>query len=198
MRKIILYMVYSFDGYICGPKDELDWENQDPAISMELIPDLLKTVDSMILGRVLYEGFSQAWPAMAKDPNSPKELVDFANWVVDSPKYVVSKTLEKAEWNNSYVLSVQNDEDIIKEVTKLKESTGGDIVLFGGARLAQTLVRLQLVDEYRLKVQPVVLGEGKMLFKDLKTRNSLQLIYSKAFEPSGVLGLYYKPAKIAQ
>lgn len=191
-------MVYSFDGYICGPKDELDWENQDPAISMELIPDLLKTVDSMILGRVLYEGFSQAWPAMAKDPNSPKELVDFANWVVDSPKYVVSKTLEKAEWNNSYVLSVQNDEDIIKEVTKLKESTGGDIVLFGGARLAQTLVRLQLVDEYRLKVQPVVLGEGKMLFKDLKTRNSLQLIYSKAFEPSGVLGLYYKPAKIAQ
>ncbi len=191
-------MVLSVDGYVSGPKGELDWEIQDPVVSMSLIPDLLKTVDSMIMGRVLYEGFSQAWPAMAKDPNSPKELVEFANWLIDSPKYVVSKTLQKAEWNNSFVLSVQNDEDIIREVTNLKASQGGDIVLFGGVSLAQTLVRLNLVDEYRFKVQPIVLGKGMPLFKDLEERNKLQLTYAKAFESSGVLGVYYTPAKIAK
>ena len=189
-------MVYSLDGYVCGPNGELDWENRDESISRDMIPDLLKTVDSVIIGRVLYEGFSQAWPAMAKDPNSPNDLVEFANWLIDAPKYVISKTLEKAEWNNSTLITVKDDEDIVREVKTLKEQEGGDIVLFGGARLAQTLVRLNLIDEYRFKLQPVVLGKGMSLFKDLESRMKLKLVRSKGFD-SGVVSLYYTPEKVS-
>ncbi|MGH7204472.1 MAG: dihydrofolate reductase family protein [Candidatus Levyibacteriota bacterium] len=194
MRKLILFMVYSLDGFVAGQNDELDWEDQDPQIGRTLIPDLLKTVDTMILGRVLYEGFSQAWPAMANDPNNPTDLIKFAHWVIDSPKFVISTTLEKVTWDNSTLIKVQNDDDIVREVKNLKEQPGGDIVLFGGVRLAQTLVRLGLVDEYRFKVQPIVLGNGRALFKDLPEQRKLKLTYSKAFE-AGVVALSYEPEK---
>jgi dihydrofolate reductase len=146
----------------------------------------------MLLGRVLYQGFEQAWPAMAKDPSSPKDLVDFAHWIEDSPKIVFSKTLETVGWKNSRLVSVQDDDDIIQEVKKLKQQSGGDMVLFGGARIAQTFVKLDLIDEYRLKLQPIVLGNGKPLFKDRKDRMNLKLLQSKTFD-SGVVGLYYQP-----
>jgi dihydrofolate reductase len=185
-------MVYSLDGFVAGENNELDWENQDTEIGGYMIPDLLKTVDTMILGRVLYEGFSQAWPAMAKAPNMPEGIVDFANWVIDSPKIVISKTLKKAEWENSTLINVESDDDIVKEVKKLKEQPGGDIVLFGGVRLAQTLVKLGLVDEYRFKVQPIVLGKGKALFSGVTEQRKLKLTFSKAFK-AGVVALYYEP-----
>src|SRR2546422_6198468 len=111
MRKVILFMVISLDGFVCGPNGELDWEHQDEEVSRYLIPDLLSTVDTMLLGRVLYQGFEQAWPAMAKDPASPKDLVDFAHWVEDTPKLVFSKTLNKVTWKNSKVISVKDDDD---------------------------------------------------------------------------------------
>ncbi len=187
-------MVLSLDGFVCGPNDELDWEVRDEVVSRHLIPDLLSTVNTMVLGRVLYQGFEQAWPAMAKDPSSPKDLVDFAHWVEDSRKIVFSKTLETVGWKNSRLVSVKDDEDIVTEVKKLKQELDGDMVLFGGARFAQTLVRLDLVDEYRFKLQPVVLGKGKALFKDVTKPMKLKLMKSKAFD-SGVVALYYQPVK---
>lgn len=92
------------------------------------------------------------------------------------------------------MISVQNDEDIVKEVKKLKKQTDGDIVLFGGARIAQTFVKLGLIDEYQFKLQPIVFGKGMALFKKASSRISLKLIKSKTFD-AGVVGLYYKPVK---
>src|SRR4051812_35606946 len=109
MRKIILFMVISLDGFIGGPNGELDWEKQDPEIGKDLISELLTTVDSLIIGRVLYQGFEQYWPAAAIDPKTPKELADFANWIAHAPKTVVSNTLEKVEWENSTLLKAEND-----------------------------------------------------------------------------------------
>jgi dihydrofolate reductase len=97
MRKVILFVVVSLDGFVGGPNGELDWEVRDEEVSKSLIGDLLATVDTMLLGRVLYQGFQQAWPAMASNPSSPKELVDFAHWIEDTPKVVFSKTLGKTE-----------------------------------------------------------------------------------------------------
>jgi dihydrofolate reductase len=191
MRKVILFMVYSLDGFVGGPKGELDWESRDEEVSRQLVPEFLSTVDTMLLGRVLYQGFQQAWPAMAKNPASPKELVDFARWIEDTPKVVFSKTLGNVEWKNSRLVSVKSDDDIAKEVTKLKQQSGGDMVVFGGARFAQTLSGLGLVDEFRLKLQPVALGTGMPLFK---SRVNLKLIKSQAFK-SGVVALYYQPVK---
>jgi dihydrofolate reductase len=196
MRKIILFMVISLDGFVGGPNGELDWEKQDPEIGSYLIKDFLNTVDSMILGRVLYQGFEQYWPAAAENAKFPKELTDFAHWVNTSPKYVISKTLENVEsknnWTHSTLLKVKNDDDLVREVYTLKQQKAGDIVLFGGARMAQSLVRLGLVDEYRFKIQPVALGHGLPLFNGLKERLNLKLIKSKIFD-AGVVAAYYKP-----
>src|SRR5438876_1691901 len=109
MRKVILFMVISLDGFVGGLNGELDWENRDPEVSRYLIPDLLSTVDTMLLGRVLFQGFEEAWPAMASNTSSPKELVDFAHWVEDSPKIVFSKTLDKVGWKNSRLVSAKSN-----------------------------------------------------------------------------------------
>lgn len=194
MRKVILFMVVSLDGFVCGPNGEFDWEIRDEAVSRYLIPDLLSTVDTILLGRVLYQGFEQAWPAMAKDPSSPKDLVEFAHWIEDSPKVVFSQTLEKVAWKNSKLVRIEDDHDIVEEVARLREQQGGDMVVFGGARTAQTFAKLGLIDEYRFKLQPVALGVGRPLFKDIKDRMNLKPIKSKEFS-SGVVALYYQPIR---
>lgn len=191
MRKIILFMHMSLDGFIAGPNGELDWATKtDDVMGKYLITDLLNTTDTILVGRVLYQGFEQAWPAMASNPNSPKDLVDFAHWMEDTPKIVFSNTLEKVEWKNSKLIHVKDDNDITKEIIRLKQEPGRDMVLFGGAKFAQTLVRLELVDEYRFKLEPVVLGSGKSLFQDVKDKMKLKLVKSKVFDP--VVTLYYK------
>jgi dihydrofolate reductase len=147
--------------------------------------DLLTTVDTMILGRILYQGFQQAWPAVATTPSMPKELIDFAHWIEDSPKYVFSRSLDSLDWENSFLLKGS----IVDEVKKLKQQPGKDIVIFGGAGIVQQFAAENLIDEYRIKLEPVFLGSGKPLFKDL---TKLKLVHSKVFS-SGVIGLYYQP-----
>lgn len=181
----------SLDGYIAGPKGELDWATmKDDEMGNFLITDLLKTVDTMLLGRMLYKGFESYWPAAALNPSTPKDLVDFARWIEDTPKIVFSRTLEKTEWKNSKIIK-GNLEDEIRE---LKKQPGGDIVLFGGASMSSAVVSLGLVDEYRLKLEPVILGSGKYLFKDNRERMNLKLTKCKKFK-SGVAVLYYTTKK---
>jgi dihydrofolate reductase len=191
--KLILFMVVSLDGFVGGPNGQLDWEVRDPDVGAELVPEFQRTVKTIVIGRVLYQGFQQAWPAMAADPKSPKELVDFAHWLEDTPKVVFSTTLTTLSWGNSRLYSPKGDADIVRQISEMKRSDSGDIVVFGGARLAQTLARLGLVDEYQLKIQPIALGAGLRLFEDLPGRAKFKLLRSKAF-PSGVLGAYYGPA----
>jgi dihydrofolate reductase len=124
--------------------------------------------EALLLGRVTYQGFAKAWPSMKDD-------VGFADKFNGMPKYVVSSTLEDPEWNNSTVL----DGDVVDEVTKLRETLSGDIVVHGSARLAQTLLEHDLVDELRLMTFPVVLGTGKRLFADLTDKRRFQLAESK-------------------
>lgn len=187
-------MVVSLDGFVCGSDGELDWEAKDDEVGRYLIPELLSTVDTMLLGRVLYQGFEQYWPTAATNPSLPPDLIEFAHWVVNSPKVVFSTTLEEVSWNNSRLVKVKNEDDIVQEVQRLKQAEGGDMVLFGGARIAETFVRLGLVDEYRIKLQPIVLGTGRPLFKDIKERMHLKLLKSKGFD-SGVVALCYEPER---
>jgi dihydrofolate reductase len=194
-RKVILFMHYSLDGAVGRPNEpRMPWITPDTDLEMgrHLIPDLLKTVDTMLLGRELFQGFEQAWPAMVKAPGMPKEMVEMGQWIEDSPKHVFSKTLTKAGWKNAHVHRVTTDQDIAKKVNVLKQEEGGDMVVFGGARFAQTLTRLGLVDEYRLKLEPVVLGPDAYHLFDGTRDARLHLTHQKAFK-SGVQGLYYKP-----
>jgi dihydrofolate reductase len=136
--------------------------------------------EAQLLGRVTYQAFASAWPSVKGE---------FGDKFNNMPKYVVSSTLEKAEWNNTTVLKG----DVVKEVSKLRQRLDGDIVVHGSAKLVQTLLANDLVDELRLMVYPVVLGTGKRLFSDSSDLKRLRLKDSRAVG-DGVLILTYEPA----
>jgi dihydrofolate reductase len=136
--------------------------------------------DALLLGRVTYEGFADAWPSREGE---------FADKFNNMPKYVVSSTLENPEWNNSTVLKG----DVPAEVEKVKQKHEGDIVVHGSPRLVQTLLEHDLVDELRLMVYPVVLGSGKRLFGETSDKKPLRLADSKMVG-DGVAILTYEPA----
>jgi dihydrofolate reductase len=137
--------------------------------------------EALLLGRVTYEGFAEAWPSREGE---------FADKFNTRPKYVVSSTLEEPEWNNSTVLKG----DVAEEVEKLRQKQDGDIVVHGSARLVQTLIEHDLVDEFRLMVYPVVLGSGKRLFGEASDKKPLRLVDSKVVG-DGVAILIYEPAR---
>ena len=137
--------------------------------------------EAQLLGRVTYEGFASSWPTMSGDPFSDK--------FNSMPKYVVSQTLKKADWNNSTILKG----DVVEEVSKLKQRLRGNILVSGSARLVQTLLANDLVDELVLMVFPVVLGSGKRLFGEASDPKTLRLADSKTVG-DGVSILIYKPA----
>jgi dihydrofolate reductase len=151
--------------------DEGDKFKLDEALSSE----------ALLLGRVTYEGFAAAWPSREGE---------FADKFNAMPKYVVSSTLEEPQWTNSTVLKG----DVAEEVAKLKDEQDGDIVVHGSARLVQTLVEHDLVDELRLMVFPVVLGSGKRLFGETGDKKTLRLVDSKTVG-DGVAILVYEPAR---
>ena len=147
--------------------------------------DELMASEAQLLGRVTYEGFAKAWPAMTDDAG-------FAEKMNAMPKYVVSTTLSDAdaEWNNSTVIR----DNVADQVSRIKRETDGDILVAGSAQLVKTLNEHDLVDEYRLMVFPVVLGSGKRLF-DGGTRRTLRLVDSKPVGPDGIFVLTYEPVR---
>ncbi len=142
--------------------------------------DELERAQAQLLGRVTYEGFAAAWPSM-KGP--------FADRFNSMPKYVVSKTLEDPEWTNSIVLAGE----MASEVAGLRERLDGDILVAGSAQLVQGLLENDLIDELRLMVFPVVLGEGKRLFGPTSDLKRMQLADS-AVVGEGIATLVYTPA----
>ena len=142
--------------------------------------DELVEAEAQLLGRVTYEGFAAAWPGREGD---------FADRINGMPKYVVSSTLDNAEWNNTTVLGG----DVVEEVSKLKQDIDGVILTAGSAQLVETLIEHGLVDELRLMVFPVIVGSGKRLFGDTTDKHRLKLTDSKIVG-DGVAILTYRPA----
>lgn len=144
--------------------------------------DELVEAEAQLLGRVTYEGFAAAWPTM-------EDGAGFAEKMNSMPKYVVSSTLQEASWENTTILSG----DLTNEVAKLHREIDGVILIAGSAQLVQGLLEHDLVDELRLMVFPVLLGEGKRLFGEVSAKKSLRLTDSKTFG-DGVALLTYDPA----
>ncbi|MFN2616315.1 MAG: dihydrofolate reductase family protein [Thermoleophilaceae bacterium] len=138
--------------------------------------------EALLLGRVTYEGFAAAWPSMTDEAG-------FADKMNNMPKYVVSSTLDTADWSNSTVLRG----DVADEVAKLKQDVDGVILVPGSAQLVQTLAEHDLVDELRLMVFPVVLGSGKRLFGETDDKKPLRLADSRSVG-DGIAILTYEPA----
>lgn len=176
--KLVVTEYITLDGVMEAPNEWFFPYWSDEIAKFKL--DELLATDVHLLGRVTYTGFAGAWP-------SQTDKAGFADRMNSLPKYVVSKTMEKAEWNNSTIIK----DNIVEEVSKLKKQPGQDILVAGSATLVQILMAHDLVDEYRLLTYPVVLGKGKRLFKDGSIA-ALKLVESKSFS-SGVVLLCYQP-----
>ncbi len=189
MRKVIVTMWVTLDGFIAGPNDDMSWIIVDDA--MGAYEDaMVSAADTLILGRVTYQSFAGAWPHVPDNPAASEGEKEYARKVNSLHKIVFSKTLETVEWNNSTLLHEINPDDIVA----LKNEVGKDIVIYGSASIVQALTTLGLIDEYQLLVHPVVLGGGKRLFKEGSDRTALRLVETKTFD-SGVVLLTYQPAE---
>lgn len=176
--KIVVTQFITLDGVIEAPNEwSFPYWNDNIA---KLKLDELMAADAHLLGRVTYEGFAAAWPDRTDEAG-------FADRMNNLPKYVVSTTLEKAEWNNSTILKT----DVAVQIAELKKQPGGDILVAGSATLVETLIAHDLVDEYHLLTYPIVVGKGKRLFKD-GSHTKLKLIETKPYD-SGVVLLRYQP-----
>lgn len=183
MRKIILMMQVSLDGFMEGPGRDIGWHMVDDELHRHF-NDELRTMGGFLDGRVTYELMADFWPTADSDTASSGPMSEFARIWRDMPKIVYSRTLETAGWNTTVVRDV-----VVDEVTALKAQPGGDLAL-GGADLAATFRRLGLIDEYRIYVHPVLIGRGKPLFGPADDTTQLRLDENRAFG-NGVVLLRY-------
>lgn len=189
MRKVVLFMHVSLDGFVAGPNGELDWISYDQDL-MDAADEIVKTVGSPIYGRVTYQMMENYWPSVLNNPESTQHDIDHANWIEDIGKIVISKSLSEVKWNRTTLIN----ENIAEEIGKLKQQPGKDLVIFGSPSIAHTFIDLDLIDEYRLTVSPIVLGRGTRLFQADKATKRLNLLSAKTL-PSGVLVLHYEAKK---
>jgi len=186
MRKLIASMNITLDGY-CDHEAMIADEELHQNANV-----LLKSVDTVIFGRITYQLMEDGWPAIVKKPIGIKAVDEFAVLIDNVSKIVFSTTLKEVEWKNTTLLPG----DMIGEVMKLKQQPGKDI-LVGSPSVIVTLMKQELIDEYQFCVHPIVLGQGNPLFKNITERINLKLIKTKTIG-SGVLILYYEPVKNVQ
>lgn len=184
MGKLVLSMMMTLDGFVAGPNNELDWVVWEDEMDRDAI-ELMRSVDTMLVGYGAYKDMATYWPAALAKPNSESEAI-FAKLINAKPKVIISQTQEKLLWKNEELLVVS---DLAEQISSLKESKG-DIVFYGGAGLAQAVVAAGLVDEYRLFVSPVVIGRGKALFSDISASLKLQAPATKVYTSGAILLQY--------
>lgn len=183
MRKIILFDVITLDGFFEGPEREIDWHQVDDEFN-EFAIEQLQEFNLLIFGRITYELMANYWPttaALADDPNIAKTMNSI-------PKIVFSRALAKADWNNTTLVKEFRAEDVLS----LKQQAGKDIGIFGSSHLAVSFMKNNLIDEYRILINPLILGRGRTLFHGIDQRMNFQLLRTKVFHNGNVL-LSYKP-----
>lgn len=182
MRNVIFSILVTLDGYIDHTAMVVDDQTHQYAV------DELNQAEMVLFGRRTYQLFSHDWPLMEQDPSLSPSMLAFARRISSIPKIVFSRTLEKAEWTNSRLIK----DDAVDYVAKLKQQPGGDIMVTGST-LANSLMQHNLIDEYRLWINPVILGGGQRLFQN-DGKKMLKLIETKEIG-SGFVILFYRPDK---
>jgi dihydrofolate reductase len=189
MRKVVLFMHLSLDGFAGGPNGELNFLTYDQELQ-QYADELVKTVGSPMYGRTTYQLMESYWPTVLAKPDAPAHALEHARWVENVQKIVFSKTLNGVTWNNTLLIK----DNIAEEVKKLKQQPGKDLVIFGSPGLAKTLMDLGLIDEYKLTVHPVILGSGISFFRNNTLRSTLRLLDLKTLK-SGVVTLHYATSR---
>ena len=188
MRKVILAMEMSLDGFIEGPNGETDWLVNSEEDWKEMFKDL-ESVDTYLLGRKMYPGYTDYWRSVLTNVSSPKDELRYAKLADKSQHIVFSKTLTTVEWKNTRIAV-----DPLAEINQLKKQPGKDMVIWGGAELAATFINLGLIDRYRITLNPTILGGGKPMFNNMSQRRKLKLLESRPMK-SGATILWYEGTK---
>jgi dihydrofolate reductase len=186
LRKLRLQVQMSVDGCIAGPNGEMDWMVgllDDEFIKYQY--KLTEPVDTILLGRKMTDVFISYWSNVMNKPDDP--WYAFAKKMIETPKVVFTKTVNKSRWINTDIATG----DLIEEVSKIKSQNGMDIVVYGGASFDSSLIKEKLIDEFYLFINPVAIGNGMTIFKDLNEIQKYTLIESKAFE-CGIVLLRYE------
>ena len=186
MRNLIFFMHTSLDGFVAGLKGELDWANIDDEM-FDFVATMTDTADTALYGRVTYEMMQSYWPTAGKQPNATKHDKEHSAWYNKVSKIVLSKTISEKGLDNTTVISGQ----LADNINKIKKQDGKNILIFGSPGASQSLLNQGLIDEFWLFVNPIILGQGMPLFKDITGTTKLKLVESKTFA-CGVIALHYE------
>lgn len=189
MRNLIFFMHTSLDGFVAGPEGEMDWIYVDDEI-FDFVPTLTVKADAALYGRVTYEMMQSYWPTAGDQPNASKHDKEHAVWYKNVSKIVLSKTLSEEGLENTIVIRDQ----IADTINRIKNQDGKNILIFGSPRASNSLLELNLIDEFWLFVNPILLGKGMSLFTANVVTTRLRLIESKTFS-CGVIALHYETLK---
>lgn len=181
-------MQLTLDGFMSGPNGELDWsgEYHDDAMWDDVF-DILANVDGVVFGRVTYQLFEDYWPVIRENGAATKRDLEFGEWIDETQKFVVSRTLTRVMWKNTVLLRGEG----AVEVAKVKEADGNDLIVFGSGTLISSLMNAGLVDEHRTNIHPIILGEGKPFVRGLNGAHPLQLVDGRKIN-AGVVGLHHR------
>lgn len=190
MRKMVLFMMVSLDGYFEGPNHDLGWHNVDEEFSKFTVENINES-DTLLFGRRTYELMASFWPKhVAKKGDKYDAIV--TSKMNNLPKVVFSRTLKTVEESKNWKNITLIKGNIAEEIMKLKRRPGKKLAVLGSSNLCVTMLRLGLLDELRIMVNPVAIGAGTPLFKGIEDRFAFKLLKTRAFKSGNVL-LYYKP-----
>lgn len=189
MRKLVLFMHISLDGYASDSNGGLDWIPYNEELE-KYAEEIVAEVGAPVYGRTTYRMMESHWPTVLDDPGASTHSMEHAKWVQDVKKIVISSTMDKAEWNNTMLIK----DNIAEEIKALKEQPGKNLVIFGSPGAAKTLLKLGLIDELLLTICPVVLGSGKSIFDGNDEKIKLKLLSSRTFK-SGIIATRYELSK---
>ena len=189
LRKLKLQVQMSIDGCIAGPNGEMDWMVglQDDKVN-KYVNELTESFDTILLGRKMTDVFISYWSDVINKPDDPWYAL--AKKMIEIPKVVFTKTLNKSKWINTDIATG----DLTDEIMKLKSRDGKDMVVYGGASFDSSLIKLGLIDEFLLFINPVAIGNGMTIFKDLNEIQKFNMVKSIAFDSGEVL-LHYEARK---
>lgn len=184
-RKVISFNHVSLDGFVAGPKGEMNWITLSEEI-FDYVGELLARIDTALYGRVTFEMMENYWPKAGDAPDASKHDREHSRWYKKAKKIVLSKSLHGKSFANTTIISG----GVADEIKKAKDADGSDIVIFGSPRATHSLMNEDMVDGYWMFVNPVVLGSGIPLFAEIKGRTPLRLVESRKFS-SGVVALQF-------
>ena len=186
MRPIVSFMHVSLDGFVAGPNGEMNWIKVDDEI-FDYVGDKINLTNTALYGRVTWEMMEGYWPTAADKPNASKHDIDHSAWYNKVDKVVLSKSMEGKQLANTVVIS----DDVEHRIKALKQQAGKEIIMFGSPGAVHSLLQHDLIDEFWIFVNPILVGKGIPLFKNVQQITKLQLVTSKVFG-CGVVCLHYK------